>query len=108
MNIRKFFLLSLSLAVLAVGLHLTAMSQVSRGLQIRAHAVTLSESDRVAARAEASRYSSRGAVLSYVGLVFALGSAAFVIASARRHEPARRIVVFGALICYVLWQLVLV
>ena len=77
MSIRIFFLLSLLLAVLAVGVHLTAMSQ-------------------------ASSYSKRGAVLDYIGLAIAFASVAFVVASARRHEPARRIVVFVVLICNVM------
>src|SRR5438094_9739557 len=101
MSTRRFFLLSLSLAILAVGLHLTAMSQTSRGLRIRA-SVTAPESYRTTARAVASTYSSRGAVLSYIGLCFALASAAFVAVSARKHEPARRVVVFGLLVCYIM------
>ena len=108
MNIRTFFFVSLSLAVLAVGLHLTAMSQVSRGAQIRAHAVASPEAARAAARTEASKYSSRGAVLGYAGLALALASLGFMVVSARKHEPARRSVILGLLICYVMLQFVLV
>ena len=107
MSIRRFFLLSLSLAILAVGLHLMAMSQTSRGLRIRAQA-TAPESYRATARAVASSYSKRGAVLGYVGLAFALASVAFVVVAARKHEPARRVVVFGVLVCYVMLQFVLI
>jgi hypothetical protein len=99
---------SLALAIVAVGLHLTALGQFSRGAQTIARAVTLSESERVAARQEASRCSGRGAVIGYTGLAFALASIGFVIASARRHEPAWRSLTFALLGFYVILQFVLV
>ena len=108
MSIRTFFLLSLSFAILAIGLHLTAMSQISRGDQIRVRAVRSPESGLVAAKAEASGYYNRGAVVRCSGIAFALASVAFVIVSMRKHEPARRIFVLGVLICYVMLQFVLV
>ena len=108
MNIRRFFFASLVLAVLALGLHLTGMSQVSRGVQIRALAVTLPESDRAAAKVEASSVSSRGVVLGYASVAFALASVGFTVASVRRREPGRRSIVLGLLTCYVMLQFLLV
>ena len=107
MSKRRFFFLSLALAFLAVCVHLTAMSQVSRGLQIRARAIASVEADRAAARIESSKYSSRGAVIGYVGLAFALASVGFGVASVRRREPARCSVVLGVLLCYIMLQFVL-
>ena len=83
------------------------MSQTSRGLRIRAQA-TAPESYREAARVIASGYSKRGAVLGYIALALALVSVVSVILSARRHEPARRIVVYGVLTFYVMLQFVLI
>ena len=103
MRLRTFFLLSLSLAIVAVGLHLTAMSQTSSGLRIRAQA-TAPESYRATARAVARNYAKRGAVLGYIGFAFAVASVTFLVVSARKHEPARRIVVFGVLIFYLMLQ----
>ena len=108
MSIRKFFLVSLALAAVAVGLHLTALGQFSRGLSQRARAVTVPESERPALKAEASRYSSRGTVIGYVGLAFALSSVGFLVASARRHERAWRSVTFAVLFIYLMLQFVLV
>jgi hypothetical protein len=108
MNIREFFFTSVLFAVLAIGLHLTGMSQVSRGVGIRAQAVTFLESERAAAKVEASRISRRGVVLGYVSVPFALASVGFAVASVRRREPARRSIVLGLLICYVMFQFVLV
>ena len=108
MNIRRFFFASLVFGVFAIGLHWTGMSQVSRGVQIRAHAVTSPESDRAAAKVEASSFSSRGVDLGYAGVAFALTSVGFAVASARRREPARLSIVLGLLICYVMLQFVLV
>ena len=108
MNIRRFFLLSLALAVLALGLQFTAMSQRSHGLHMRVQAITGATPNRMIAKAEADRHSQRAAVLGYIGLAFALASAALGILSARRQEPARRSVVLGTLLAYLLLQFVLI
>lgn len=108
MSTRRFFFISLVLAIVALGLHVTAMSQFSRGLGIRGHSVTLPESERAAARAQASEYSSRGSVIAYIGLPFALASLAFLVLSARRHERASRSVTFALLCFYVMLQFVLI
>jgi hypothetical protein len=107
MSVRKFFLLSLSLAIFAVVLQLTAMLQTALGLRIRV-STTAPESYRIAAKTMASGYSSRGAMLGYLGLGFALASVGCLIASVRRNEPAHRVVAFGMLICYVMLQFVLI
>ena len=108
MSIRRFFFVSFALAVVAVGLHFAALGQFSRGAQTIARAVTLSESERGAARLQAHGYSDRGAIIYYVGLVFALASLSFLIASARKHEPAWRSLTFALLAFYVMIQFVLV
>jgi hypothetical protein len=108
MSIRRFFFVSLALAVLAVGLHLVALGQFSRGSQIIARAVTSSEAERSGARLEAARYASRGGVILYGGYALALASVGFVVASARRHEPAWHSLTISLLIFYVMMQFVLV
>jgi hypothetical protein len=103
MNIRRFFFVSLGLAVLAVGLDMAGMSQYSRGARVIARAVVLPESERMTAKMEAQAYRNRGTVISVVGLAFALASLAFVVVSARKPEPAWRSVTFALLIfssCY--------
>jgi hypothetical protein len=108
MQIRRFFLLSLGLAVLAVGFDMTGMSQYSRGGGVIARAVTLPESERAAAKAKAQIYRSRGTVINIVGFAFALASLLFVIVSARKHEPAWRSATIGLLVFYALLQFVLI
>jgi hypothetical protein len=98
MSVRKFFLLSLSLAIFASGLQLTAMLQTARDLRIGV-STTAPESYRTAAKTMASGHSSRGAMLGYLSLGFPLASVGCLIASARRNEPAHRVVAFGILIC---------
>jgi hypothetical protein len=78
---------SLALAVAAVGLHLTALNQFSRGAHTIARAVTLSDSERADARAEASRLSRRGDAIAYVGIGFALASVAFLVVHHRLGLP---------------------
>ena len=108
MSIRRFFLASLVLAVLAVGVHVEALRQFSRGAQTIARAVTLPESESTAARLEAGGYTSHGGAILRVGYALALVSVGFVVASARRHEPAWRSLTIGLLIFYVMLQFVLV
>ena len=60
------------------------------------------------ARAEASRYSNRGGVINYVGLLFAVASVGFVGLSARRHEPAWRSLTLALLFFYMMLQFTLV
>jgi hypothetical protein len=107
MHIRRFFLCSVALAILAVGFDMTAMSQYSRGARVIARAVVLPESERVAAKSEAQIYRERGTIVSVVGLFFALASLVFVIVSARKHEPAWRSVTVVLLTLYVLLQFAL-
>jgi len=107
MDIRRFFLVSFGLAVLAVGLDIAAMLQYSRGPRVIARAAVLPESQRVVAKSDAQSYRSRGTVISVVGLAFALASLVFVIASARKHEPAWRSLTFTLLVFYVMLQFAL-
>lgn len=107
MSSRRYFLVSLLLALLAVGLDMASMSQYSHGARIWARAVTSSENDRGAAEIEARGYRSRGTVLSVVGFAFALTSLFFVVVSARKNEPAWRPVTIALLIFYVMLQFAL-
>lgn len=107
MSIRRCFLWSLVLAILAVGFDMAAMSQYSRGARAIARAVVLPESERVAAKSQAQIYRERGTIVSVAGLVFALVSLVFVIVSARKHEPAWRSVTVALLTFYVLLQFAL-
>ena len=108
MSGRRFFFISLAAAVLAVGLQGAALRQYSRGAQTIAFAVKSSESARREAKAEADRIASRGEVIAYAGIAVALASIGFVIASARRREPAWRSLTFALLCFYVMLHFTLV
>jgi len=116
MSRRRFFFVSLALAVIAIGLQFTALGQFGHGPEAIAReikrasvrGVSLSEQERTALKVEASRYSSRGIVIGCMGLAFALASIGFVVASARRHEPAWRSLTFALLFFYVMLQFMLV
>lgn len=107
MSIRRYFLLSLLLSVLAVGLDMAGMSYYSHGARIRARAITSPGSDRGAAEIEARAYRTRGTFISVFGLMLALSSLFFVVVSARKHEPAWRSVTVALLIFYALLQFAL-
>jgi tRNA(Ile2) C34 agmatinyltransferase TiaS len=104
MNIRRFFIVSLGLAIIAVGLHVAALSQYGHGARAIARAVTQPESQRAFAKQAARVYRERGSLIAIAGLGFALGSLAFVVVSARRHEPAWRSVTVAFLAFYFLLQ----
>ena len=108
MGMRTLFLVSLVLAVLAISSHGLALGQFSRGALTLARAVTLPEAKRATARPEADRYTQRGGAFLLAGYALALLSVGFVVASARKHEPARRSLTIGLLTCYALLQLLVV
>lgn len=108
MSTRPFYFLALLAAFLAVALHLTALAQFGRGLAHRARAVTAGEVERITARAKAAHHSRFGTVALFTGVALAAASVVLAIISSSKREPARRSVVYGLLLCYVLLQLVLV
>ena len=55
MNLRRYFIVSLVLAILAVGLDMAAMSQYSRGARLIARSALLPSGERVAAKLEAQK-----------------------------------------------------
>jgi hypothetical protein len=108
MSIRRFFLASLALAVLAVGLQGAALRHFSRGAQTIARAVESSDAAREDARAEANSLAHQGEVTAYIGMAVAVASVAFLVVSARRHEPAWRSVTLALLAFYIMLHLTLV
>ncbi len=108
MQTRRFFYASLALAIAAISLQLTALSQFGRSVSQRGRADSAEESERTALIAEASKCSSRAEVIRYVGFVFALGTIAFVVVSARCRERAWRLLTVGLLFFYLVLLLVMV
>ena len=104
MSIRKYFLLSLLFAVLAVGLEMASMSQRTQGARIRVRAVVSAETDRTAAALTADAYRARGTAISLLGLVLAVSSLLLVVTSARKHEPAWRSITVAWIIFYGMLQ----
>ena len=107
MKIRVFFILSLALALIAVGLHVAALSQNGHAAHSIARAVTQpesEESERAVARQTALVYRDRGSVIAIMGLGVALASLTLVVLSARKHEPAWRSVTVAFLFFYLLLQ----
>ena len=107
MSIRRFFFVSLALAVVAVVLHLTALVQLGRTFLRTIISAGLEAGQKQSVmRVVASSPLSRGAISYYLGIAFALGSVVFAVASARRHEPADRSATVALLVCYVMLQFV--
>ena len=104
----KYFYMALAMAVVAVAIQLASMSEAGRSLELRATAVSLPEARRALARREAETHSEQAGILAYVGFAIAAFSIASSVASARRREPARRIVIIGLLASYALLQCVLI
>ena len=104
MNLRRYFIVSLVLAILAVGLDMAGMSQYSHGGREIVPSAFLPTGERVTAKLEAQKYRSRGTFVSVVGLALALVSLVFVIGSSRKHEPAWRSATYALLIFYVWLQ----
>jgi hypothetical protein len=106
MKIRRFSLASLALAVLAVGLQVTAMAHYSRGAQTIAQGANLPQKAQAALSVEARNYASRGQVIAGIGIAFAVTSVGFAVMSGRRHEPAWRPLTLVLLALYLMLQFV--
>jgi hypothetical protein len=104
---RRFFIISLALALIAVGLHVAALSQYAHAARSIALAITQpesEESERAVARQTALVYRERGSVIAIMGLGVALASLTLVVLSARGHEPAWRSITVAFLVFYLLLQ----
>jgi hypothetical protein len=108
MRARKFFFVSLILAILAVGLQCATLNHFGRGAQTIARAVTLSRSEQTDARTEAHRFVGRGKTFVFVGILFALASAGCLVASVLNLERAWHSLTLALLIFYVMLQFTLV
>lgn len=107
MKMRSFFMASLALAVIAVGLHAAALSQYGQAARSIASAITQpesAESERAAAKQAGRVYRERGDTMAIIGLGIALASLALVVVSGRRHEPAWRSITVALLVFYLLLQ----
>jgi hypothetical protein len=111
MTIRKFFLASLVLALVALFLQLTGLGLGSRGAFLRAEAVqrvadrgggSLTAEERSQLKAQTDAYRHRGATAQCCGGAVALASIGFAITSVRKHEPAWRSLTFAVLFFYAL------
>jgi hypothetical protein len=96
MKSRRFFIMSLILAVLALSAQLWAMGFASRSLHMRARAITGPPAQKAQALAEAREHSRQVPFFYSAGWAFALGSVALVVVSTRKREPISRSIPCGA------------
>ena len=108
MKSRIFLLLSLVSVAVALCAQVGALRQLTRRAIFRAKAVNVVEEQRPALRLEADKLGRIARVLHIAGLVLAASSVAFLIASHRRREPARRSVAVILLVFYCMSLLLLV
>lgn len=108
MKARRFFLLSVGLVIAAIALRFIALSEFNTCAGIITQSVSQPESQRSLANALVLRHRIAGSVVSVAGFALALGSLTLVLVSARKREPAWRLVVLGLLVVYLMLQFVLV
>ncbi|MBI3881386.1 MAG: hypothetical protein HY301_15150 [Verrucomicrobia bacterium] len=98
--VRRFFLISLVTAIVAVGLHVSGLHQFGKGLHIRAKAVTAGEEARAQTTLTSHAHVRIGEGLVLGGYGVAATSIVFFILSGCRHEPVKRSIVFAVLFLY--------
>jgi hypothetical protein len=108
MKKRRFFILSLGLAILGLCAHLLAMGYVGRSVHLRALAFSKPEVERSRMKAEADSQLHRFPFFEYPSMAFAISSVVFLVFSARKHEPAWRSVTFAVLCGYVMSHFLLI
>jgi hypothetical protein len=108
MKKRRFFVISLGLAILGLCAHLFAMIFVSRSVSLHASAITKPVVERMQMKAEADKQLHRFAYVEYPSIAFAISSAVFLVFSVRKREPAWRSITFAVLFVYVMAHCLLV
>jgi len=116
MKHRRWFLISLAFAVVALCLQLLGMSYLSHGSRLRARATqmiaergtSLTEDERAEIRSGTTKSHRSGVIARLSGAVFATTSVGLMIASARKREPAWRPLTFAVLFFYVMSFFILV
>ena len=116
MKRRRWFIISLALAAVALYLQMSGMSYLSHGSRLRAQAAQtvaergtgLTEDERSEIRTETTRSHRTGMIAQSSGAVLAMTSVGFMITSARRREPAWRSLTFALLFFYVISFFILV
>jgi hypothetical protein len=88
MRQRGFYVASLLLALLAVGLHCGALASYSQNVQARARAATVAGEQGNAMHGGADRFTARGSALALLGFLPALASSICLYVSFRRRERA--------------------
>jgi hypothetical protein len=105
---RAFSRAALVLVILAVGLHVGALSYISRATLRRAQSASAIAQQRQQMDAQADRYLNRGMILVFVGLGCAVSSLACLAISFVRHESGPRISAIGLMIVYAILQGIMV
>jgi hypothetical protein len=117
MRIRKFFVLSLALAVIALALQLAGLRLVSRGKVLRAHAAqmladrggtSLTTEEKAEMRVQTDKSRRLGAIAQFCGVATILLSIVFAVVSTCRKEPVWQSLTLAVMICYVLSFFILV
>jgi hypothetical protein len=116
MKLRRWFIISLALAAVALYLQLWGMSYASHGSRLIARATqmvaergtSLTEDERAEIRSETAKAHRAGVIAQSSGAAFAMTSVGFMIASARKREPAWRSLMFAVLFCYAMSFFILV
>jgi hypothetical protein len=101
MGRRRYYLISLLLVLLALGMRFAAMGIHSRGVGIRASAISSPADQREAMYEQADRLSARGTAVGVVSLFTALASSICLYVSFRRREQVQsRLFPLALLLCY--------
>src|SRR5690242_6183424 len=81
-----FLIISILLAMAALGLHLESRDQSIQGSKLRANGWTSSEPQKQYMQSEAARCREIGRVLAFIGLGFMSASLGFMVAARLRRE----------------------
>ena|SRR5436190_3578735 len=107
MRKRRFFFVSVALGIIAIGLQVGADFQFGRATYVTLGG-TLPSQGRAARKLEAAKYLHRGEIIAWVGFAVAATAIGFIVASARRYEPAWRPLPVMLLLVYAILQFLLV
>jgi hypothetical protein len=108
MGKRKYFIFSLILVICTLFSDFASKAYFSKSSYFLAKSLAVPEANKVHAKIQHDKFFHRGYIFDYLGIVLAVLSFAFWIASEVHHEPTWRLIMPALLIIYVLAHITMV
>jgi hypothetical protein len=107
MKSRAYWAASVLFAIIAIGVHVKALDEATKGMKAFARSITATDEQKAILKAEAKQHENCSLGVALTGFCAAVASTFYLVVSFKRQEPAWRSIPIGLLVFYVLLQFTL-